>query len=250
MGTASRIGWIAALSTLLLASAAFARNWGSVDFDLVMEGVAAAEKIRPTCGTTLRYQRLREGDLLSDSETFVVHEDMYEDEPAFRVELERHDDTASGGETVTHQVFLDGATLRPLQLRKDLAGTRQWEETVFERDEAVVSQGGTTSYRVRTDSDTLDLYTLQLMFLKFVDDPEKIRFSFVHGDVLYRFHATLKDPETIVLGSSSYETMHVVCKMRGTWYHLAPALHFWIEAAPPHRLVRYQARREVVELIE
>ena len=101
-----------------------------------------------------------------------------------------------------------------------------------------------------TEGDTLDFLSLQLLFLKFIDDTDRIRFSFLFDGVLYHFHASFKETETIVQGSSTYDTMHIVCKMRGTWAHLAPALHFWIEIAPPYRLIRYQARREVVELVE
>jgi len=247
MGRFLRPTWITALITAsVLATVAYARNWGSVDFELTPEGMAAAEKVHTLCGEVHTYQRLRDGELLSDAETFAVYEDIYADEPAFRVETRRHDDDSE--ELVTHVAFLDALTLRPLASSRPLRGMML--ETVYGRDEAVVSSGATVLRTLDTDSDTLDFTSLQLVFLKFADDPDRIPFSFLFGDVKYRFHASFKESETVVLGSRSYDTMHIVCKMRGTWAHLAPALHFWIESTPPHRLVRYQARREVVELVE
>ena len=225
-----------------------ARNWGSVDFKLASEGMSAATRALDACDTPATYRRLRDGDILTSSESFLVYEDTLDDEAVLRVEIDRHDDDAGG--VVRHEVVLDGHTLRPLLSRRQRPGSSTWEELSYGRDEATVTASGEETRYLRIRSDTVEFLAAQLLFLKFLDDDGRMRFSFLFDDVLYHFHANLKETETVILGSSTYETIHVVCKMRGTWYHLAPALHFWIEAAPPHRLVRYQSRREVVELVE
>jgi len=225
-----------------------ARNWGSVDFKLASEGMSAAAHALDACDTPATYRRLRDGEILTSAESFLVVEDTLDDEAVLRVEIDRHDDAT--GDVVRHEVILDGHTLRPLESRKRLPGVQAWEEITYGRDEASVTAPGAETRHLRIRSDTVEFLAAQLLFLKFLDDDDRMRFSFVFDDVMYHFHANLKETETVILGSSTYETIHVVCKMRGTWYHLAPALHFWIEAAPPHRLVRYQSRREVVELVE
>ena len=247
MGRTLRWFWIAPIFALAaLALAANARNWGSVDFELTAEGMAAADKVKSICGQIHTYQRLRDGDLLTDAESFAVHEDSYEGEGAFRIESSHHDDEVGG--LVTSEVVLDGLTLRPLVSRRHAQGAVQ--ETVYSKGNVAIASGAAVPRTIETEGDTLDFLSLRLLFLKFIDDTDRIRFSFLFDGVLYHFHASYKETETVVLGSSTYDTMHIVCKMRGTWAHLAPALHFWIEVAPPYRLVRYQARREVVELLE
>jgi len=243
----SPVAWIVALlAVTAVALPSQARKWGSVDFALTAEGMAAAEKVRALCGQVHSYQRLRDGEPLEGLESFAVYEDSYEGADAFRVESTRHDD--EGGGLVTFELVLDGLTLRPRATRKHVRGIVQ--EAVYGRDEVVVTAGKADPRRYDIHEDTLEFHTLQLLFLKFIDDTDRMRFSFLFGGVLYHFHANFKENETLIQGSRTYETMHIVCKMRGTWAHLAPALHFWIETAPPYRLVRYQARREVVELVE
>ena len=236
------------LASLPLAGPTHARNWGSVDFKLASEGMLAAQRVSDACDTPASYRRLRDGETLTSDESFLVYEDTLEDDPVFRIELDRYDD--EGGEVTQHELVLDGHTLRPLLSGQRQPGTQTWSKTRYDRDEATVMIPGEETRHLRIGNDTVEFLAAQLLFLKFLDDDDRMRFSFLFGDVLYHFHANLKGSETVILGSTSYETVHVVCKMRGTWYHLAPALHFWIEAAPPHRLVRYQSRREVVELVE
>ncbi len=225
-----------------------ARNWGSVDFELASEGMDAAARVQEMIGFARTYQRLRDGDVLASDERYEVFDDLVDGERAFRVEIERYDDEAET--TVSHVLFLDGFTLRPLTARVQRPGRRVWQETAYGRDEAVVTLDGAAGDTLDIANDTVEFQSLQLLFLKFLDDPDRMKFSFLFGDSLYHFHAVLKEQETVILGSRSYDTMHVVCRMRGTWYHLAPALHFWIETQPPYRLIRFQSRREVVELVE
>lgn len=224
------------------------RKWGSVDFRLAEEGAQALERVPQQSGMSSRYQRFKDGVLVTDAESFTIHEDTLDDHDVYRVEVERWDDAV--GEIGQHTVFLDATTLRPLIVRHREAGSQTWSEISYERKEAVVTGGGSTSDTFKTKDDTVDFVTLQLLLLKFFEDVDRMRFSFLEDGSLYHFHASLKDVETVVLESGSYETLHLVCGMRGTWAHFSPKLHYWIEAAPPYRLVRFQVKREVVELIE
>lgn len=240
-----------ALFAVLIASGAgpgHARNWGSVDFQLAEEGMLAAERVLDACDTAATYRRLRDGEVLTSEESFQVSEDTQDDEAVLRIELDRYDDGL--GAVARHEIVLDRHTLRPLLSRQRHPDTRLWTEITYGRDVATLTAPGQEPREVRIGSDTVEFLAAQLLFLKFLDDDGRMRFSFLYDDVLYHFHANLRQTETIILGSATFETFHVVCKMRGTWYHLAPALHFWIESAPPHRLVRFQSRREVVELVE
>jgi len=224
------------------------RKWGSVDFRLAEEGAHALERVGHQAGVTSQYQRFKDGVLITDKESFTLHEDTLDDHDVFRVEVERWDDSAQ--EIGQHTVFLDATTLRPLIVRHREPGSRTWTEISYERKEAVATSGGTTSDTFKTKDDTVDFVTLQLLLLKFFEDVDRMRFSFLEDGSLYHFHASLKDVETVVLESGSYETLHVVCGMRGTWAHFSPKLHYWVEASPPYRLIRFQVKREVVELVE
>ena len=96
----------------------------------------------------------------------------------------------------------------------------------------------------------MEFLELQLLFLKFLDEDGRVQVSFIEDEQLFHFGAHLKGVETVILESGTYEAQHVVCNMRGTWAYFAPKLHFWIEAESPHRLIKYQVRREVLELVE
>ena len=161
--------------------------------------------------------------------------------------METYDDGADA--LVHHTIHLDELTLQPLMSRHRKRGAPTWTETVYEREEALINEGS-GARSVRINEDTVAYLAMPLMLLKFLDDGDRMKFSFLSEEVLYHFSAALKDPETIVLPSGTYETIHVACPMRGTWAHLAPKLHYWIEAAPPHRLVKFQVKREVLELVE
>jgi hypothetical protein len=224
-----------------------ARDWGSMYFRLAEEGMTASPHVEGQLGTTVHYRRFRDGELLTDEEVFTVARDMLDDTPVLRVDVETYDDEASA--LVHHTIYLDELTLQPLMTRHRKRGAPAWTETVYEREEALVSSGS-SSRTLRTAEDTVAYLTLPLMFLKFLDSEDRMKFSFLSDEVLYHFSAALKDPETIVLPSGTYQTFHVACPMRGTWAHLAPKLHYWIETTPPHRLVKYQVKHEVVELVE
>ncbi len=241
---------LALFALLLVGDAApgHARNWGSVDFELAEDGMLAAARAADACDTAATYRRLRDGVVLTSEESFRIHQDTLEGEAVLRIELDRYDDNL--GAVARHEVVLDGHTLRPLTSRQRHPDTQLWTETTYGRGAATITAPGQEARELRIGSDTVEFLAAQLLFLKFLDDDGRMRFSFLYDDVLYHFHASTRQTETVILGSTSFETFHVVCKMRGTWYHLAPALHFWIESAPPYRLVRFQSRREVVELVE
>ncbi len=224
-------------------------RWGSVDYRLAEEGAAAAARVALLVGTEARYQRFKDGELVTDDERIAVFEDTLDDTEAYRVEVTRFSEETGSLETLT--AFLDRGNLRPLLTRRRAAGSRDWVEVAYGRDGATVSRNGTASSAHDTNPYTVEYATVQLLLLKFLDDMDRIRFSFLYEDgTLYHFSAHLRDVETVVLESGTYETLHVVCAMRGTWAHFAPKLHYWIEARPPYRLVRFQVKREVLELVE
>ncbi len=216
-------------------------------FRLAEEGMLATPHLDGQVGTTVHYRRYRDGELLTDEEIFTVARDTLDDTPVLRIDVETFEDGAAA--LVHHTIYMDELTLQPLMSRHRKRGAPAWTETVYEREEALV-ETGSSSRSLRTAEDTVAYLALPLLFLKFLDNEDRMKFSFLSDEVLYHFSAALKDPETIVLPSGTYETFHVACSMRGTWAHLAPKLHYWIETAPPHRLVKYQVKREVVELVE
>lgn len=246
----------AAATVLAVAAAAWlgpaqARNWGSVDFKLAEEGALAAERATAQIGQLYTYQRLRDGEVVADEETFAVFEDTYDGDEAFRIDARRCE--AGVGETLrcaTYAVYVDRDTLRPLVSRRRDDGEREWIETVYGRDEAEVSGDGIGSRTLTIRSNTVEFLSLQLLLLKYLDDVGRMQVSFLEDDQLFHFATHLKDVETVVLESGSYEALHVVCNMRGTWAYFAPKLHFWIEAEPPYRMIQYQVRHEVLELAE
>jgi len=245
----SHVAWLlAALLVVAAAGPAGARDWGSMYFRLAAEGMEASPHVAEIEGLTIRYQRLRDGVLLSEGETLAVYPDTLDDTKVYRLEVDTYEDAVAA--LVHHTIYLDRLTLQPLMSRhRKLAGSPNWTETIYGRAEAEITDpDGTRTLRI-TD-DTVAYLALPLMFLKFLENEDRMKFSFLSEEVLYHFSASLKDPETVVLPSGTYETFHVACPMRGTWAHLAPKLHYWIEAAPPHRLIRYQVKREVLELVE
>lgn len=244
-----RAAWLLlALLIALPAGTAQGRDWGSMYFRLAAEGMEASPHVEAMVGVTVRYQRLRDGDLLTDEETLTVHRDTLDDTKVYRLEVNTFEDSVSG--LVHHTIYLDRLTLQPLMSRhRKHAGAPAWTETIYGREEAEVSDGD-GSRTLRITDDTVAYLALPLMFLKFLEDDDRMKFSFLSEEVLYHFSASLKDPETVVLPTGTYETFHVACPMRGTWAHLAPKLHYWIEASPPHRLIRTQVKHEVLELVE
>lgn len=230
---------------------AAARNWGSIDFKLAEEGTLASARIDALVGATSTYQRLRNGEVVGEEETFAVVEDTYDGSEAYRIDARRCE--AGVGEALLcadYAVFLDRATLRPLVSRRRADSDREWVETVYGRNEAEISGGGAGTRTISTRSNTVEFPELQLLFLKFFDDSGRVQVSFIKDEQLFHFGAHLKGVETVILESGTYEAQHVVCNMRGTWAYFAPKLHFWIEAESPHRLIKYQVRREVLELVE
>ncbi len=227
--------------------AAEARDWGSMYFRLAEEGMLASAHVDALCGLTIHYQRFRDGDLLTDEETFAVHRDTLDDTKVFRLDVDTYEDAAAG--LVHHTIYLDRLTLQPLLSRHRKRGAPAWTETIYGREEATINDGD-GDRALRTTDDTLAYLSLPLILLKFLDADDRMKFSFLSQEVLYHFSASLKDPETVVLPSGTYETIHIACPMRGTWAHLAPKLHYWFEVSPPHRLVKFQVKREVLELVE